>query len=498
MVSTRRFVSLLLLAMIGSPASAESLIYSDGFEQLCPGNGPSVTLGAGSALLLRGTVVTPATAFAGEVLVVGDTIACAAASCAGQAGADTASIVQTNGLIFPGLIDTHNFTLFDAFDQDDWAPTQLYDNHNDWTNEARYGAMVDAKQYLSSEGTSPVDYRCELDKYSEIKALIAGTTSMVSNVGAINLACYGSLVRSIDTTVNDLGSDQIQTGVLFPTATIANNVCAKFSDSSTDAYLVNIAEGTNLSARDEFFDLGTVSNPDYCLYAPQTAIVHGTALLDAELTTMAAAGMNLVWTPRSDDLLYGATADVPLARGKGITVALGAHWSITGSPNLLDELRYADQVDNTSFNDVLAAQDLVQMVTTNAAQVLGLDGVIGSIEVGRKADLTVIAGACATPWASLRGARPDDVRLVLVGGVPLYGDPSLQAIAPATPGCEALDVCGTPKFICVAEAGGTPTNKFGQTLAEIVAALGAAFTAYDALDLSQWNFAPIAPLVDCP
>jgi hypothetical protein len=285
---------------------------------------------------------------------------------------------------------------------------------------------------------------------------------------------------------------------LFPTATSANNVCANFSDSSTDAYLVNVAEGTNQSARNEFINLGTVTFPDNCLYAPQTAIVHGTALLDAELTTMAGAGMNLVWTPRSDFALYNASADVPLARGKGITVALGAHWSITGSPNLLDELRYADQVDNSSFNDVLAAQDLVQMVTTNAAQVLGLDGVIGSIAVGRKADLTVIAGACATPWAALRNAAPRNVRLVLVGGVPLYGDPSLQAVAPAAPGCEALDVCGTPKFICVAEAGGTPTNKFGQTLAEIVAALTTGFNAYDALDLSQWNFAPIAPLVECP
>ena len=498
MASALQLVPALSLALAATPASAENVVHSDSFEQLCPGNGPSVTPGAGSALLLRGTVVTPATAFAGEVLVVGDTIACAAASCAGQTGADTATIVETNGLIFPGLIDTQNFTLFGAFDQDDWAPTQVYDDHFDWTNNTRYGALVDAKQYLNNEGAFSVDLGCELEKYGELKALIAGTTSIVGNVGATVRTCYGSLARNIDTNANDLGSDQIRTAVQFPTPTSANSVCADFSDSSTDAYLVKIAEGTNQLARDEFFDLGTVTTPDFCLYAPQTAIVHGTALLDAELTTMANAGMNLVWTPRSDVTFYDATADVPSARAKGITVALGVNWSITGSQNLLDELRNADYVDNTRFNDVLAAPDLVQMVTSDAAQVLGLGGVIGSIEVGKKADLTVIAGACATPWPALRGAAPDDVRLVLVGGVPLYGDTSLQAVAPATPGCEALDVCGTPKFICVAEAGGTPTDKLGQTLAEIVAALSAGFNAYDALDVSQWNFAPIAPLVDCP
>jgi hypothetical protein len=110
----------------------------------------------------------------------------------------------------------------------------------------------------------------------------------------------------------------------------------------------------------------------------------------------------------------------------------------------------------------------------------------------------VVAGACNAPWKSLVDAQPDDIRLVMVGGVPLYGDATLQPAAPATPACEALQVCGTPKFLCVAEAGGTVTNKFGQTLADIVGALDAGMAAYDALDVSVWNFAPIAPLVECP
>src|SRR5438045_1250560 len=183
MADVRRLLPGLLLAFSAMSASAETLVFSDSFEPLCPGNGPSVTPGAGGALLLRGTVVTPATAFAGEVLVAGDTITCAAATCAAATGASTATVVETGGLIFPGLIDTNNFTLFDAFDQDDWTPAQVYANHNEWPNDPRYAALVSAKQYLNGEG-SPVDYGCELDKYGEIKALNAGTTPIVSNPGA--------------------------------------------------------------------------------------------------------------------------------------------------------------------------------------------------------------------------------------------------------------------------------------------------------------------------
>ena len=55
-----------------------------------------------------------------------------------------------------------------------------------------------------------------------------------------------------------------------------------------------------------------------------------------------------------------------------------------------------------------------------------------------------------------------------------------------------------PKFVCVAETGGNATNKFGQTLAEITTTLNTELASYDALDLSQWDFAPITPLIRCP
>ncbi len=86
---------------------------------------------------------------------------------------------------------------------------------------------------------------------------------------------------------------------------------------------------------------------------------------------------------------------------------------------------------------------------------------------------------------------------MMVGGSALYGDDALSAVGPASPGCEQLDVCGGSKFVCVAENGGTTTNKFGQTLAEITTTLETALAEYDAMDLSQWDFAPIAPLVKC-
>ncbi|NUP13413.1 MAG: amidohydrolase family protein [Polyangiaceae bacterium] len=470
----------------------------------CVGGPPTITQnGSTSDLLLRGTVVTPMQAFTGEVLVVGDTITCVAASCAGVPGESTATHIDTQGIIFPGLIDTHNHVLFDIFDETDWSPMQAYNNHNQWTNEARYGAMVDAKQYINGEGSSPVDYGCELDKYGELKALVAGTTSILGAANPANRACYGSLARTIDQTPNGLGADKIQVATLFPSTSAADGVCTNFGDGDTDAYVIHIAEGVDQTALNEFSTLETVTTMDGCLYAPQTTVVHGVALGDTQLTTMADNGMSLVWSPRSNVFLYGGgtdftkTADIPLALSHGINVALAPDWSMGGSQNLLDELRFADELDNAQWGDQLTSADLVQMVTTNAAQALGLEAVLGALVPGMKADIMVIGGDACAPYDALLAAQPSDVRLVLVGGVALVGDPALLPVAPSNPGCETLDVCGTSRFVCVAKSSMSATDKFAQTFAEIEQTLADALAAYDALDASQWNFAPLTPVVRC-
>jgi hypothetical protein len=459
-----------------------------------------------SGLLLRGQVVTPDQSFAGEVLIAGDTITCVDASCAGAAGAATATVLETGGLIYPGLIDTHNHILFDIFDETDWSPNPTsgrpYTNHNQWTNEALYKGMVDCKQYLNGEGsTSPLDLGCEMDKYGELKGLMAGTTSIVGAANPANRACYGTLARTVDQSANGLASDDVQVATLLP----ANftSVCGNIQSGSTKAYLIHIAEGVDQSALNEFYKLGDGG----CPLAPQTTIVHGAALGDPEFTAMAAAGMHLTWSPQSNVFLYGSntdltkTANIPLARSKGIEVSLAPDWSIGGSQNLLDELRFARKVDQANWGGSLTALDLVHMVTTNPAHALGLGALLGSIEVGKKADLMVIDGDPTQPYESLFRATPREVRLVLVGGKPLYGDTSVQAAAQASPVCDVVDACCRPKFACVAAAGSTTANKFGQSLDDVTTAIATALTDYDAdatHNPNHYTFSPIAPLVKCP
>lgn len=468
----------------------------------CDGPGPVLeSAGAVTRILLKGIVLTPSGPTGGELLIENNAITCVGASCSGEPGAAGATVIQTNGIISPGLIDGHNHILFDIFNEDDWSPPQVYTNHNQWPNNAAYGQMVDAKQYLNGEMGSPDYYGCEMLKYGEMKAIVAGTTSVQGSPGT-GRGCFASVARSIDIGQNDLPDDKMQTATIFPSASSADGVCANFGDGDTNAYVIHIGEGVDTTARNEFDNLGTIGANDGCLYDQRTTIVHGTALDQSRLQIMAQNGMDLVWSPRSNVFLYGGgtdftkTTDIPAALGLGINVAVAPDWSIGGSINMLDEMRFADQVDNAAFGNILDAKMIWEMATVNAAAALGVTQYIGTLEVGKRADIAVFCPSDADPYVSVLQASPRDVTAVFVDGRMLYADDTLGGAAPMSSVCEPLDVCGRPKTVCIAETGGNPADKLAQTLAEITSTLEQAMSDYDAAQGT--NFAPIAPLFVCP
>ena len=465
-------------------------------------------------ILLEGTVLGESGPYEGQVLTLPDgTIGCAEPGkvCEAEPQAAGVAHVTIDGVISPGLVDTHNHILFDIFDDSDWLPKQLYQNHDDWTkdtNEPRYTVMVDVKQCLedASQG-KPVwcpakfdganNLKCEMEKWGELKGLAAGTTSIVGLPGTA-LPCYQSLARTVDTQFNGLATDKVQTAAILPSKATADGVCANYASGKTAAYLIHIGEGIDATALAEFTKLGTLTTTPGCLYAPQTAITHGTAFTATEFAAMKAKEMKLTWSPASNVALYGKTTNIPAALDAGILVALAPDWSMGGSQNMLDELRFAKKYSDTNFAGRLTSQDLVTMATKNAAIILGLSDRIGTIKKGMLADIFAVRGPRTAPYDTVVGASAKDVALTMVGGQVLYGDTSFRAVGSGGASCEDFDSCGTPKFLCVAVPGKT-TDKLNQTYAQIHDILEAALKDIDVArpQAIGGNFAPVAPVVGC-
>jgi 5-methylthioadenosine/S-adenosylhomocysteine deaminase len=458
---------------------------------------PSVTPGDPARVLLKGLVVRPGGPISGEVLVSGEWISCAAESCP----APGATVIDTKGIIYPGLMDAHNHAAFSMFDEADWIPAKAYKNHNQWpATDPGYKKVMAAKKHLETVAALP----CEMDKYGEIKALMAGTTSILLAPKSSARSCFASLARTIDTQFNDLtGEDTIQASISVPTNDEAKRVCDAINSGKIHSYVVHVGEGVDETSRKEFDTLA--GRAGGCLLRPETTIIHGTAFGKPEFERMAAHNMALVWSPKSNLFLYKredgkpATPDIAAAIDAGVnTIALGPDWALGGSTNLLDELRVANKVARDQSWSKVTPERLFRMVTIDAAKALGVASLLGSIEAGKRADLMVL-GDGGDPFAALLKATSKDVRLVMVNGKTLFGDQSLSAAA-AFSACDAVSACGTQKFLCVAEPDGTAADKRRQRLGEVTGALQNALTAYDAsLGAGAKRFMPLAPLLSaCP
>ena len=141
---------------------------------------------------------------------------------------------------------------------------------------------------------------------------------------------------------------------------------------------------------------------------------------------MAEVGATLVWSPLSNLLLYGQTADIAAAKEAGVHIALAPDWAPSGSKSPLHELKVADLWDDEMLGDIFTDYELVDMVTAGAAEATNWDSEVGTIAPGMVADLVVVDNIHANPYRNLINAIDPDVRLTVVGGIAVYGDADIM------------------------------------------------------------------------
>jgi 5-methylthioadenosine/S-adenosylhomocysteine deaminase len=126
---------------------------------------------------------------------------------------------------------------------------------------------------------------------------------------------------------------------------------------------------------------------------PSLIAVHMTQLNDDEIEAFAASGAHVVHCPESN--LKLASGFCPLARllAAGVNVALGTDGAASNNDlNILSEMRTAALLAKgvSQRADAVPATAALRMATLNGARALGLESEIGSLEIGKSADMTAI------------------------------------------------------------------------------------------------------------
>jgi 5-methylthioadenosine/S-adenosylhomocysteine deaminase len=112
-----------------------------------------------------------------------------------------------------------------------------------------------------------------------------------------------------------------------------------------------------------------------------------------EIAQLQAAGSHVAHCPSSNLKLASGIAPLAALRAAGVNVGLGTDGAASNNRlDLFEEMRTAALIAKGAAGDptVAPAQDVLAMATLGAARALGLDDRIGSIAVGKWADLTAV------------------------------------------------------------------------------------------------------------
>lgn len=375
---------------------------------------------------------------------------------------DAEIIDAQGGIVMPGMIDTHRHTwqsllraqLGDGSLYDYMARLRYGFAPQFTVDDAELGNYAGAMDALNAGVTTIVDHSHLVSTPDHADALITG----LEKSGIRSVFCYGladvadkgkpiDAERAFTTSwrhqdaerirkerlSNDQGLIRFGIGAseflfaplqyTFKEIKLAHTLDAhKFS-----VHVANgpFARGTRYVTR--LLDSGLIDH--------RTLFVHGNILTQDDLKRIRDVGASLSVTPESEMQMGMGTPIWPVAKNIGVACGIGADIVSGGSGDLFTQMRLALCAGRLVANDQLGrfgvmpgtleltAEDALRAVTIEAARAAGLDQEIGSIEVGKRADLILIRhnSINITPMLDpiktvVMQASIADVEMVMVNG----------------------------------------------------------------------------------
>ena len=167
------------------------------------------------------------------------------------------------------------------------------------------------------------------------------------------------------------------------------------------------------------------------LASPRLCAAHCVWVDEHEQELLRAHDVKVTHCPGSNLKLGSGIAPVNALLQRGVCVSIASDGAACNNRlDMFGEMRLAATLQAVNQRPgAVTARSVLWMATRNGARAMGLDGAIGSIEAGKRADLILIdattprLASCPDPFSAIvYAARPDDVTLTMVDGEILVRD----------------------------------------------------------------------------
>ena len=364
---------------------------------------------------------------------------------------DAFEIDAGGGIVMPGMVDTHRHmwqTAMRAYGAD-WTLTQYfvwyYLQHGAKFRPQDYAAgnLISALDAIESGVTTSVDWSHGLRTVEHGEAAF---DALVSSPGRFVFA-YGNIHQSpwewtADPAVRALLEKSRDDSRMFGTqiAFDVPNQNEEFPELAAyrAAKDLGLRVTTHAGVWGATNDWGIRNAYDAGVMEEGFTYVHAASLAAESYQKIAATGGNVSLATESEDTCGQGYPPLHHLRRYGIPASLSVDTSVWFSGDLFSAMRATVNADRalehylahqlepaeTVTHVKLRAQEVVEMATRGGAKAIGKDHLIGSLEVGKLADVVLLKNEHSPTWAPLINpwgqvvyqAQRGDVHTVLVGG----------------------------------------------------------------------------------
>ena len=369
---------------------------------------------------------------------------------------DEEVLLAEDQLILPGLVNTHShacMALFRSRADDvplgEWLPRYLFPMERQATPEDFYwAAILGCYDMLRNGITTTADRYSFMDVQAEgiaatgIRAVL-GTTMMEARREERRAEVLRLLRR--------WGTSK-EAGVRAALAPHATDTCdpellgwiRRTADEHGAQIFIHVAQ-----MREEVADVSARHGIDGCVryldhhgfLGPDVIAAHCIYVDEDEVNILAGTGTRVAHCPVSNVKIEARMAPVAAMLRAGVVLGLGTDCAASNNGmDLFSEMKCAGLLNKQATGDptFLPAAQILRLATTEAARVLGMDHLVGSLAVGKRADLITLDrdSPHLAPWNDLYGtlvyaASGRDVRHVFVDGRAVIVDRRFLAADPA-------------------------------------------------------------------
>lgn len=315
-------------------------------------------------------------------------------------------INASNKLIMPGFVNTHThlaMSLFRGYKDErkleDWLFNAIFPVEDKLTvDDIYYGSYLSCVEMIKAGTTTCNDmyFKCE----GTLKAL--EETGMRGSVSwAINDNMSDDYVRLSKEYAEKYNKKDSRIRVI--SCFHAPYTC----NPATVGLAVNLSKELNLpihthlsetvseenTSKETYGKSSTEYMKDLGVFDGHVILAHGIHMSDSDIEILKNIKGGISTNPISNAKLASGICDVVKLRNNGINVGIGTDGQgSTTTLSIFDELRTCAYLQKLKYEDptIIKSYDLLKMATIEGAKVLGLDNEIGTIEVGKKADLILI------------------------------------------------------------------------------------------------------------